>query len=96
MNTPKYYYRIQELLHKMPHDQAKATIKLLEKELGKARVTKQRYYKTDAKIPTNMKIEESFIYKEIFELESTELLLSSYISKYSPSKFFEKVGISKR
>ncbi|WP_338760134.1 hypothetical protein WAF17_13000 [Bernardetia sp. ABR2-2B] len=93
MNTPKYYYRIQELLQKLPQDEAKATIKLLEEKLGKSRVTKHRYYKTDTKIHVIMRVEEALIYKEVFELESTELLLSTYTKKQNTRSHFDKIGI---
>ena len=96
MNKPKYYYTIQALLQKLPQNEAKATIKLLEKELGKNRVVKHRYYKPDAKSHVIMRVEEALIYQEVFELENVNQILSSYTSKYGPSKFFEKVGVAKR
>lgn len=94
MNTPKYYYRIQELLNKMPQDEAKATIKLLVEKLGKSRVTKHRYYKTDTKIHVIMRVEDLLIYQEVFELKDTSEILSTY-TKPKPLNLFEKIGIAR-
>jgi hypothetical protein len=92
-NNYGYYYSINEILNLLAKKEAKDILKILNEEIGKERVAKQRYYKESSKNRVSMSLEESLIYKRILDLENTDQLLTDY-TEPKETEILENFGYS--